>query len=372
MNKNKHLYAAQKMASIGTLANGIAHEFNNLLYIISGCCELLLNETDLKDNELIHEIFKSTKRGSKLVKQFFSYSQEKHNALATTYINVELVRIKKLIERLIPKMVEIQLELVDDLYTVHADVNQIEQIFINLAINARDAMPEGGKLIFKTENCTYQDTPYILIMVSDTGTGMDKKTLSSIFDPFFTTKAAGQGTGLGLPVVRDIIKAHNGEIYCKSIVNKGSCFSIYLPAKECIEDSLRQHSLTSVTQKGHETILIVDDEETVCVLTTKMLMSLGYTTIEVNCGENALSTFTNKRNVIDVILLDLNMPGIGGKKCLEHLINLDPFVKVVIISGYASEEIIKETLDLGAKGYIAKPFLTNDLSRIIRYVLEKG
>ena len=287
-----------------------------------------------------------------------------------------------MLKPLIPRMIAIESEFADDLYAVDADPGQIEQILINLCINARDVMPDGGKLTLKTANGVIDESihdghlkikkgPCVILTVADTGSGMDLKTKERIFDPFFTTKAVGQGTGLGLSVIYGIIKAHGGYIFCDSEVNKGTAFRIYLPAVEGAEIHPQKDPEPSASPKGEETILIVDDDEGVIAITETILELSGYRTITADSGESAINIYFRRHLEINLIVLDLSMPGMGGKKCLEKLIEFDPDVQVIIASGYINSGLVKDVTNYGAKAAIIKPYGKNAISKLIRQVLDE-
>ena len=379
---------SQKMQAVGTLSGGIAHEFNNLLYVISGYAELLMDDAISEDKKMLQKIIKATQRGANLVKQLLAFSRKSESNLSPTHLNIEIRKIKKMLDRVLPRMIDIKLCLADDLASMKADQRQIEQVVMNLCLNAKDAMPDGGTLTIKTKNCVIDDTfvdihlekpkdlkegKCIILTISDTGCGMDEETKERIFDPFFSTKGVGKGTGLGLSVIYGIIQGHDGHISCDSEIEAGTTFKIYFPA---IEDNLTASTSDKDTgkrlSKGIETILIVDDEETIIEMTQAILDKSGYKTISADTGESALDIYTEKRNEIDLILLDLGMPGMGGKKCLEKLIEFDPDVKVIVASGYSEEGLIRETINIGAKGYAVKPLTRDELLKSIREVWGKN
>jgi PAS domain S-box-containing protein len=386
LSKEKLLRQAQKIEAVGTLAGGIAHDFNNLLYIISGNCELLL----LKSNKTIHKnisnILQATERGADLVKRLLAFSRKTESRLQPVSLNQEIVRIKKMIDRVLPKMITVKLVLEKKEKYIKADQGQIEQVLINLCLNAKDVMPDGGILVISTQFIEYfneSDLPfesrknipygnYMLLSVEDSGAGMDNSTLEKIFDPFFTTKSIGKGTGLGLSVIYGIVKSHNGFIECESIKNKGTIFYIVFPVTEekpCIPQIKEQ---TSALHHGAETILTADDDKNILSLTTKMLEKLDYKVISAESGEQAIAEYKNSKDKIDLVILDIGMPGMGGKNAIRELLKIDPWVKIIVASGYSSEGQIKDTLSMGVKDYIVKPYSYTDLSKIVRKVLDSG
>jgi CheY-like chemotaxis protein len=262
---------------------------------------------------------------------------------------------------------------------VNADPSQIEQVLMNLAVNARDAMPEGGELVIETDSLSLPepsaDHPgvepgeYVILAVTDTGTGIEEETMKHIFEPFFTTKEAGQGTGLGLPMVYGIIRNHGGFIQCLGRPGKGASFRIYLPVIETDDIALPGEEIQA-PRGGTETILLVDDEGPVLDLGGKILTTFGYTVLTAVNGEEAIETYRSERDGIDMVILDMIMPGIGGLKCLKELLAMDSGVKVLISSGFSSGGTTREVVDAGAKGLIRKPYTVNQLLRVVRATLD--
>ncbi|MBF0227060.1 MAG: response regulator [Desulfobacterales bacterium] len=378
---NQILYA-QKMESIGTLTGGMAHEFNNLLFIIMGNSEMLkdgmLNHDSNAFQRMIIDIYNASNRGSDLIKHLLTFCQKNKRKVEPCCLNIEIKKIVNMLEKVIEQQVIIECDLEDDLYKINADINLIKQVLMNLCLNAKDAMPEGGKLCVKTENVIVYESKqnrypeiktgnYILLTVSDSGCGIETKYLDRIFDPFFTTKKVGEGTGLGLSIVYGSIKAHNGYIFCESKLENGTIFKIFLPA---IANTEIVYTKLKDKIGNNATILAIDDEPAINRLLEAMLVELGYNVIIVNSCEKAMDIYFEKHNEIDLILLDLGMPGIDGKHCLKKLIEFNPDVKVIIASGYSEYSIIKEVMDLGSKDYITKPFVREDLAQRIRTVLN--
>jgi len=375
---------AQKMEAVGTLAGGIAHDFNNLLQVIHGYSELLLmkknkNEPDFRK---LYEVKQAALRATELTKQLLTFSRKVESNMRPMDLNNEVIQIHKLLKRTIPQMIEVKLRLADHLATINADTAQLGQMIMNLGVNARDAMPEGGELIIGTEHATLDEKfcdsnlgakpgNYVLLTISDNGEGMDKKTLEHIFEPFYTTKEIGKGTGLGLAIVYGIVKSHDGYIICNSELGKGTTFKIYLPA-------MRQNASVEVLEDGEEeleiggteTILLVDDDEIVRNLVSEMLSKAGYTILTARDGESALEHYLPQKNEIDLIILDLMMPGMGGQKCLKKLLEIDPKVKVLIASGHTANNPIKSEIDVGAKGFVTKPYELQRILKAIRGVLD--
>ncbi len=387
-HKETQLLRSQKMESVGTLAGGIAHEFNNLLYIISGMSEILMQDALPESMDYFNEIVKATQRGATLVKQLMAFSRKAETNLYTVDLSVEIRIIKKLLDRILPPMVKVELELAEPLLPMQADQGQIEQVIMNLCLNAKDAMPDGGSIYIKTENSIIDDAfinqhpdipkgldkgSCVILSVADTGCGMDKKIKEHIFDPFFTTKAVGQGTGLGLSVLYGIIEGHSGHISCESTLGKGTTFRIYFPAQEADKaQTVPDKEIDMKLQHGSETILIVDDEAGVVAYIEALLNRYEYSTMSANNGESALEIYKARHKEIDLVLLDLGMPGMGGKKCLEKLVEFDINVKVVVISGYSEEGFIRESASAGAIDYAVKPIKGSKILKLIRGALDKS
>ncbi len=379
------LQQVQKMESVGTLAGGIAHEFNNLLFIISGTVELLIMDAKQEDKGFLQEIIETTKRGANLVKQLLAFSRKSEMNLYTTNLNNEIQRTKTMLDRVLPRMINIKLDLAADLFLIKADQGQIEQVVLNLCLNAKDAMPDGGNLTIKTENShidkafiemhpgkpiSLKEDKCVILTISDTGIGMDRKIKEHVFDPFFTTKEIGDGTGLGLSVIYGIVEDHGGHIACESAPGAGTTFKIYfLASPDDHENSSQGNPEDDLILKGTETILLVDDENSITNVMMTMLGRFGYKTLSANSGESALEIYSRQHKDIDLIVLDIGMPGIGGKKCLEKLIELDKDVKVIVASGYSTEGSVAE-IGEKAKGFILKPFTGNKLIQLLRNVLD--
>ena len=376
------LLQSQKMEAIGTLAGGVAHDFNNMLQAIFGYTQILLmgKEPSNPDYEKLEAIEKSAQRASDLTKQLLIFSRKVESKLRPMDLNHEVKQVEKLLKRTIPRMIKIELYLADDLSTVNADPAQMEQVMMNIGVNARDAMPEGGRLIFETENVILDEEyckthlgatlgDYVLFTVSDTGHGMDKETLEHIFEPFYTTKEAGKGTGLGLAMVYGIVKSHSGYIMCYSEPGEGTTFKIYLPTIKQ-ETGLEETKEEEMPTRGTETVLLVDDEEAIRELGDEMLTRFGYTVFTAPDGESALEIYREKKEKIDLIILDLIMPGMGGRRCLEEILKINLKAKVVIASGYSVNGPTKEALKAGGRGFISKPYSVKQMLKAVREALD--
>jgi len=383
-NLQRQLLQAQKMEAIGTLAGGVAHDFNNLLTIVMGFSELLLAEKQEDDREYedLRKMFQAARSGAELVQRLLMFSRKSEPRPAPMNLNKQIVQVEKLLRRTIPRMVDIHVDLSADLPDINADASQIEQVLVNLAVNARDAMPNGGELTVRTSTVILDEEycrlhveaspgEYVVLEVSDTGYGMDKETIEHIFEPFFTTKERGRGTGLGLSIVYGIAKQHHGHITVYSEVGKGTVFRVYLPAipgetKSVVETSGIMPAF------GSETILLVDDEDFVRELGARILTKHGYTVLQAVNGKEALDHFEQEHSRISLVILDLIMPAMGGTECLKGLLKIDPKVKVLVASGYSADSSVRKTLQSGAKGFVTKPYRVKELLRDIRRVLDEG
>ena len=380
----RQLLQAQKMEAVGTLAGGIAHDFNNILQVALGYSELLLTGKSGKDPDYddLQKIHLAARSGADLVRNLLTFSRKVEPRPVPMDLNNQVRNIEKLLHRVIPRMIDIRLELAVDLKRTNGDPGQIEQIIMNLAVNARDAMGEKGSLTIRTEDVTLdeeycrlyveaQPGDHVLLSVSDTGHGMDRDTLQHIFEPFYTTKEIGRGTGLGLAMVYGIVKQHGGHINCYSEVRKGTTFRVYLPAILSEPEDVAE-SVAEMPAFGTETLLLVDDEASVRGLGQRILTKSGYTVLIAANGEEALTLYTQKKKQVSLVILDLIMPSMGGKDCLHELLKIDPAVKVLIASGYAADETTRECVRLGAKGFVAKPFRLKDLLRQVRKTLDES
>ncbi len=378
------LLQAQKMESVGILAGGVAHDFNNLLHTMHGNIELLLQgkPEDHPDARRLRVVTSSMDRAAQLVQQLLFFSRKAEFKRMRINVNQEVDGMARILERTIPKMIDLHLHLDPVAGPVSGDPVQIQQVLLNLAGNAVDAMPDGGRLTIATANVLVDEGfvrahpgsnsgRHVLLTVSDTGCGMDREIMDHVFDPFFTTKEVDKGTGLGLASVYGIVKAHGGYIQCYSEPGLGSTFRVYLPAVEQGDVAQVERMPEPSLQGGSETIMVVDDEPEIRELTREALEMLGYSVKVAANGEQALDIYGEYGQSIDLVLLDLNMPGMGGRKCLQELLQLDPAVKVVIASGYAASNHEQDILLCGAKGFMGKPYQLKELAAVVRGGLDK-
>ncbi|MGD8564664.1 MAG: response regulator, partial [Desulfarculaceae bacterium] len=381
----EQLMHSQKMEAVGSLASGIAHDFNNILQAIGGYSQLITSGLDKGKplQDYVDQIRVATDRGADLVRQMLTFGRKMEPSPMPVDLNHQVTQAVNLLSRTIPKMIDIETKLAPDLWLVDADPNQFEQVVINLGTNARDAMPGGGRLMIETRNVTLENThhpefpevvsrDFVQLIVSDTGKGMEKRVLEQIYDPFFTTKGVGEGTGLGLSIVYGIVKTHGGHISCTSQPGEGATFNVYLPAAKgsgLAEDM--EPGPQDKTQGGHETVLLVDDDQGVLGAAREILEEFGYNTVCAGSGEEAIDIYKKMGQKIDLVLLDFGMPGLGGRKTLDELIRLDPKAKVIIATGYSLDGQVKQTLDAGAKAYVGKPYRLADLLLKVREVLDQ-
>jgi signal transduction histidine kinase len=374
---------AQKMEAIGTLAGGVAHDFNNILTAIIGYGSLLdmrLGQSD-PSRPFIENILSAANRAASLTNSLLTFGRKQTIEPRVVDLNSVVQRITTLLLRLLREDIELRTTLASFPCMVMADVDQIEQVFMNLTTNARDAMPKGGTLALATSMINLDrdfvathgyGTPgrFVLLTVTDSGTGMDAATMSRIFDPFFTTKEVGKGTGLGLSMAYGIIKQHNGYINCYSEPGTGTTFRLYLPAVNALAEPV-QISAAEPPPRGTETILLAEDDEQVRHLTINLLESFGYTVIAARDGKDALIQFNAYKDVIQLALLDVIMPGKNGREAYEEMESKRPGLKVLFTSGYSADIFQREEFDASGFAFISKPVLPAELLRKIRQLLDE-
>ena len=374
------LQHAQRMESIGTLAGGVAHDFNNLLMAVQGNASLILlnKDSDHPDYKKIKNIEKQVQRGASLTKQLLGFARGGKYEVTPTNLN-EIIRASTKMFARTKKELSINSKYQEKIWAVEADQGQIEQVLLNLFVNAWQAMSGGGNLFVETENLVLNADDvrsleikpgrYVKISVSDTGVGMDASIRERIFDPFFSTREVGKGTGLGLASSYGIIRNHGGIIDVKSEKGKGSTFDIYLPAaKSKVID--QRSEVSEVIKPGSETILLVDDEGIIIDVTPEMLTELGYEVLTARSGEEALEQYRINRDKIDLVILDMIMPGMGGGETYDRLKQIDPEITVLLSSGYSIDGQATEILKRGCNGFIQKPFNIEILSKKIREILN--
>lgn len=380
----EQLLRAQKMEAIGTLAGGIAHDFNNLLTAILGYSEIMLSSS--KEGDPFYKpasvIYNAAEKGADLAKKILLVTRKEKLETKPVDINAVVENCLELLQRSIPKNVEIMTNLSNPLPLIKADPSQLQQVIMNLAVNARDAMPEGGVLTLETavvgtENGAANALPsekngFVKLSISDTGIGMDKDTQRKIFDPFFTTKETGKGTGLGLYIVHSVINNHGGYINLYSEPGKGTRFNIYLPITDAREDRASEESNGIEYLRGDSTILVIDDSADIRDLTRDMLEPLGYKVLSAESGNDGITIFRQMRDSISLVILDMIMPRMGGIEVFQALRTIDPEVKIILCSGYSYNGFagIDTLLKNGAKAFLQKPFTRQAIARAIKNVLD--
>ena len=379
-------FNAQKMEAIGTLAGGIAHDFNNLLMAIEGLASLILQDTgaDHPHYATLTKIEKQVKNGAKLTAQLLGYARRERTESALIDLNQVVRETAEAFGRT-RKQIAISLDLDDALRPVEANPGQIEQVLLNLCVNAADAMSDGGRLFFKSTNANrevmqdraYQDRAYMVkcgeyvqLDVQDTGIGMDEATRERIFEPFFTTKEMGRGTGLGLASVFGIIKGLGGFIEVESEIERGTTFRIYLPASSRALATDPQPVGEQSVRASSRTVLLVDDEEVVLDVGVRMLQRFGYAVLPAANGHEAMQIYIENKTKIDLVILDMVMPGMGGRVVYDRLKQCNSDVKVLLSSGYSLSGEAAEIMKSGCNGFIQKPFNIKELTAQIDQILQ--
>ena len=389
ITKEKRLEAqflhAQKMEAVGTLAGGVAHDFNNLLTIIIGHARLLLMDFSENDpaREGLEEICRAGERAASLTRQLLAFSRKQVMQPKIVDINDTLKGVHKMVLRLLGENLALHTEPEPGLWPVYIDPGQLDQVIMNLAVNGRDAMPRGGTLSIKTSN-TFLDEedfrrrgltevagPYVLLEVGDTGTGMDERVLGRIFEPFFSTKERGKGTGLGLSTVYGIIKQNGGYIWVESSPGKGSTFSVYLPRSEGVPETSLENGWYGDGVSVDDTVLIVDDDEVLRGIAGKVLERTGYRVLSAGGGREALERAGAHTGTIHLVLTDVVMPGMSGPELLKHLRVSRPDIKVVYMSGYADDAVVRHGGLATGGHFLEKPFPPEVLVRKVREALDE-
>ncbi|HET6490579.1 MAG TPA: response regulator [Syntrophales bacterium] len=377
------LLYAKKMEAIGTLAGGIAHDFNNHLQGISGYIQLLMmrGDRDRTEQSWLLQVERSVQRAAALTKQLLIFSRREESRLEPLDLNEVVRQAQKTLARTIPESIAAELKLAGDLNLVDGDAVQLEHVLFNFGLNAKDAMPGGGKIIIETRNVRLDQAfcrdhvgvkpgAYVELTFTDTGHGMDRETLERIFEPFYTTKGVGSGIGLGLAIVYGIVQSHHGLILCESNRDAGTTFRVYLPALEGDRAAPLKEERRKGDYRGAETILIVDDEADILDIAQNTLEQFGYTVLTARSGEEAVETYSRQGKQINLVILDLGMPGMGGEKCLRELLRINPSVTVLIASGYAATQTVHNILEAGATGFMAKPYRLEDMLKKVRDLLD--
>ena len=377
----EHLLQSQKMESIGVLAGGIAHDFNNILTAILGHTEIVRRNTSLEERALrsLNVIEDASRRAGRMISKLLGFARKTEYELISLNLNDVVYDTVKLLERVIDSKISLNLELANQIPLIQGDINQIEQIVMNLIVNARDAMPKGGKIAIRTESIAVTQgmpgiPPYIhlgeynVLSITDTGTGIPDEIVNKIFEPFFTTKAQGKGTGLGLSMVYGAVKEHQGYITVQSRLNVGTTFTVYLPVARSMPSEARK-AVAAPSVSGNETLFVVDDEAEILSSMQESLTGNGYKVVAVSDPSGALDTFKKISPEIALVITDIVMPQIDGKQLIQQIKLIKPEVKILAISGYtkyvANKEEIKEV-----NGFLQKPFESPHLLSVVRRILD--
>ncbi|MBP3954813.1 PAS domain S-box protein [Gemmata sp. G18] len=375
---------AQKMEAFGQLAGGVAHDFNNLLTIINGYSDIVLGGLPPGDPNrgLVTEIHRAGERSAGLTRQLLAFSRKQVLAPKVLDLNAVVGDTASMLRRVIGEDVKLSTTTASGLWPVKADPGQVEQILLNLAVNARDAMPTGGKLTIETGNVELDETyaashpdarpgPHVLLAVSDTGCGMTPEVRAKIFEPFFTTKGPGKGTGLGLATVYGIVKQSGGHVDVYSEVGVGTTFKVYLPRTEPTGGGAKSHSALRALPRGTETVLVVEDDAAVRALTRHILQSAGYAVLEAAGGDEALRVAADHAGRIDLLVTDVVMPGLGGRAAAERLAERHPGLRVLFVSGYTDDAVVRHGVLHESVNFLQKPFTPAALAWKVREVLDQ-
>jgi two-component system, cell cycle sensor histidine kinase and response regulator CckA len=377
------IHQAQKLESVGRLAGGIAHDFNNLLTAVLGYADMLLMDPAMTEEHRtdLAGIKEAAERAAALTGQLLAFSRRQVLEMRPLDLNAVIGNVIEMLRRLLGAEVEVQEQLAPELGTVRADVSQLEQVLLNLAVNARDAMPEGGRITIETANVHLDESypnlspeavsgQYVCLTVSDTGMGMDAGTRASVFEPFFTTKPPGKGTGLGLATVYGIVKQSGGHIWVYSEPGHGASFKIYLPRVDEPAEQVEAADPQGPAPQGTETVLVVEDEPAVRNLISRVLGELGYTVVAAGGAEQAFPVLRDHEQAIDLLLTDAVLPGAGGKEIAEQAVSLRPELPVLFMSGYATPVLTSRGILAPGVELLHKPFTPAGLAHKVREVLD--
>jgi nitrogen-specific signal transduction histidine kinase/CheY-like chemotaxis protein len=378
------LAQAQKMEAIGQLAGGVAHDFNNLLTVIMSYSSLLLSEMAADDAMRgdIQEISAAAERAAALTRQLLAFSRKQVLQMRPVNLNSVVADVEKMLRRLIGEDISLTANLDPELALISADPGQLEQVLINLAVNARDAMPGGGALTITTDNARLSDEhgerhlgaapgKYVMLAVTDTGSGMTKEVQQRLFEPFYTTKGPGKGTGLGLATVHGIVKQSGGDVYVYSELGHGTTFKVYFPLLTNATDILTataEHR--AVTPRGSETVLLAEDDESLRALGARVLSGLGYNVLVARTGSEALRIVAEHNGLIHLIATDVVMPEMNGSQLVEKVLEARPEIRVLFMSGYTDDEVMRRGVIDGQTAFLQKPFTPDLLAHKVREVLD--
>ncbi|MGH9670216.1 MAG: ATP-binding protein, partial [Terriglobales bacterium] len=383
MQLGEQLRQAQKREAVGRLAGGVAHDFNNVLTVVTGYTSMMLEQLP-PGHEMardLREVAKASERATALTRQLLAFSRQQILQPKVMNLNSAALGVGKMLERLIGEDIELGMSLAADLGSVNADPGQIEQVIMNLAVNARDAMPEGGRLTFETRNTRLnaaysgahfrvEPGEYVMLAVSDTGHGMDAQTRARVFEPFFTTKEKGKGTGLGLSTVYGIVKQSGGYIWVYSEPGLGTTFKIYLPRVHAAAETLEEEMPLAASSFRKETVLLVEDDDSLRELTRRILESNGYSVVAAAHPAEAEALF-HRHGPVDLLLTDVIMPGMSGKQLADRLTELQPGLCVIFMSGYTDEAIVHRGVLEPGTHFLQKPFSPHCLRAKLHEVLEE-
>ena len=380
----RQLQQAQKMEAVGKLAGGMAHDFNNMLQAISGYVQLMQRGIKPEHTQkYLGEIETVVARAADLVGRLLTFSRVTESKLNPVNLNSEVTQAAKILERTIPKVIKIKTKITSDLWLINGNANQFQQILLNLGTNAKDAIKDEGTIQIETENVILDETyckvhlglkpgKYVVLKFSDTGMGMTKEVMARIFEPFFTTKKVGKGTGLGLCLVYGIVEAHKGKIICYSEPGLGTSFKLYLPALQStnyqpVEIKKPDKNIAG----GTETILMVDDEKDILAVGTEILQQYGYSVLTAENGKQGIEVFEKHKDQVKMVILDINMPEMGGPVCMRELLKINPSLKILVASGYLIKDQLKHNIKHGNTEFITKPYRLEDLLEKVRKILDK-
>jgi nitrogen-specific signal transduction histidine kinase/ActR/RegA family two-component response regulator len=379
----EQLRQSQKLEAIGRLAGGLAHDFNNILTAITGYSDLVLRRLGSVDplRRSVEEIRRAAERAASLTHQLLAFSRKQMMQVKVLDLNAVVAEMESFLRRLIGEDIQLVTSLDPDLRRVKADPGQIEQVIMNLVVNARDAMPQGGRLRIETKDVSLSEPylddagsvesgDYVVLSIADTGIGMNSEIKQKIFEPFFTTKEEGKGTGLGLAMVYGIVKQSGGSIRVHSEAGAGTTFMVYLPAVEEFVKAQSNGSRHIEAPGGTETVLLVEDEDMVRELVVEVLETEGYTVFSARRGAEALRLCAEQIMPINLLITDVVMPEMSGRELAEHLTARHPEIKVLFISGYTDDAIFRHGVQESNVAFLQKPFTTSELAAKVRSVLD--
>lgn len=377
------LLRSQRLESIGTLAGGISHDLNNVLTpILSGLQILKRKITDRQSLHLLETIEASAMRGTDIVKQVLSFARGLEGEKILLQPRHLIGELEKIIQETFPKSIRFARYVTRELWTVYGDVTQLHQVLLNLCVNARDAMPNGGILTIRADNIIIDENyvrmnveaksgPYVVLTVTDTGMGIPPGIMEKIFEPFFTTKDPGKGTGLGLATVRALVKAHGGFVNVYSELGKGTSFKVYLPATVTGKSHETVKQKNDIVSGAGETVLVVDDESSILEITKESLETYGYNVLTASDGTEAVVQFARQHGDIDVVITDMMMPYMDGPATIRALRKIDPHVRIIATSGLSIDRRVAEAHNLDVQGFVIKPYTAEKLLRMVREVLQE-